>query len=130
MTSEHEELNNLEEIRKRFNNLNVNLQKICGYLADYHIDKAIETQDFAFIWNTIYDYFVDKDPGYLLTKFDEYELKDKVEDVEFSLEEWFKVQEDLKKEYDKIRKELPDTNIRNKDEYINDLIIKRKFGND
>ncbi len=118
----------LEEIQKKYNNLHINLMKICGYLSDYEIDKAIESEDFNFIWNTMFDYFKSKDPGYLLTKFEESGLKGKIEDdINFSLDEWFKVQDELKQEEQRLKDELPNQNIRGKDEYIMEMIKKRKY---
>lgn len=105
--------------QNRFNNLSVNLKKICGYLADHEIDKAIESEDFSFIWNTLYDYFSSKDPGYLLTKFEEEGLKGRVEDVDFSLEEWYRIKEEMLSEHTQ-------SLSMGKEEYILDLVKKRK----
>lgn len=105
--------------QNRFNNLSMNLNKICGYLADFEIDKAIENEDFNFIWNTLYDYFNSKDVGYLLTKFEQSGLKDRVEDVDFSLEEWFKIIEEIRADHNK------GLNM-DKDEYIMNMIKNRK----
>lgn len=115
----------LNELLKKQNNLNVNRLKICGYLADNEIDKAIDTNDFNFIANTLIDYFEKKDVGYLLTKFEESELKEKIDDVDFSIEEWDKIQEEIKEERKRIDEQNPNMTL-NKDEYIQQMIKKRK----
>ena len=116
----------LNELTKKFNNLNINRLKMCGYLVDNEIDKAVESDDFNFISNTLIDYFEGKDTGYLLTKFKDSGLEEKVDDVDFVAEDWYKIQEEIKKEEAKIRKILPDMHIKNKDEYVNEMIKKRK----
>lgn len=108
----------INEIQKKLKNLDINRQKICGYLSDYEIDKAIDSDDFSFIGNTLIDYFEEKDIGYLLSKFEESGLKDKVDDVDFSLDEWYKVQKELK--------ELEKHQDISKDDYIRKMIEKRK----
>jgi len=116
----------LKELKKKYNNLNVNRLKICGYLSDYEIDKSIDNDDFNFIANTLINYFENKDIGYLLTKFKESKLEEKIDDVDFSIEEWNKIQDEIKEEIDKIKKENPDIKNLNKDDYIQEMIKKRK----
>jgi len=115
----------LKELQKKYNNQNVNRLKICGYLVDYEIDKAIETEDFNFIANTLIDYFEEKDIGYLLTKFKDSGLEEKIDDVDFSIDEWNKVQDDIKAEKRRIEEQNPNMNL-NKDDYIQEMIKKRK----
>lgn len=109
-----------KEIYKRLKALEVNRQKICGYLSDYEIDKAIETEDFNFIGNTLFDYFEEKDIGYILNKFENSGLKDKVDDVDFSLDDWYKVQKDLKDIKNQSNKDLP------KNDYVSEMVEKRQ----
>ena len=119
-------MSKLEELNKKFSNLNINRLKICGYLADYEIDSAIDGNDFNFIANLLINYFDEKDIGYLLTKFEESGLKDKVDDVDFSLEEWYKVQEELEEEEKNFKENIPDIHIKDKDKYLKEMIKKRK----
>lgn len=116
----------IKELQKRYNNLNMNRLKICGYLSDYEIDKSIETNDFNFIANTLFEYFEDKDIGYLLTKFKDSGLKDVIDDVDFSIEEWNKIQEEIKEEKEILDKQNPDMNLE-KDDYITEMIKKRQI---
>jgi len=116
----------LTELKKKFNNLKMNKLKICAYLADNEIDTAIEQDDFNFISNTLFDYFEGKDIGYILTKFKESGLDGKVEDVDFDVEEWQKILQEIKKEENNFKETLPDMAIKDKDEYINEMIKKRK----
>lgn len=115
----------MDNLMKEYHRLNANRSKICGYLSDYEIDKAIESDDFNFIGNTLIDYFETKDVGYLLTKFKESGLEEKIDDIDFSLEEWNKIQEDIKQEMKKIHEQNPDMKL-NKDDYIQEMIKKRK----
>jgi len=115
----------LKELQKEYNRLNINKIKICGYLADYEIDKSIENNDFNFIANTLINYFETKDVGYILTKFKESGLENKIDDVDLSIDEWNKVNDEIKKEINKIKKNNPNMNL-NKDDYINKMIQKRK----
>lgn len=116
----------LNDLLKKQNKLNINKLKMCGYLSDYIIDKSLETEDFNFISNTLFDYFKDKDIGYLLTKFDESGLKDKIDDnIELSLNEWNKIHEEIKLERNN------QTNvIKDKEDHLQELIKKRKKDED
>jgi len=118
-------MNKMYDLIKRQHNLNANISKICGYLSDYEIDKAIESNDFNFIGNTLTDYFESKDIGYILTKFKESGLEEKIDDVDFSIDEWNKVQKETKDEYTKLEEENPDMKL-SKDDYIQEMIKKRK----
>jgi hypothetical protein len=115
----------LKELQKKFNLLSMNKSKICAHLSDNEIDKAIDSEDFNFIANTLYEYFEDKDIGYILTKFKETGLEDKITDIDFSYEEWVKVQDDIKNEIKQLSDKFPDKNL-NKEDYIGEMIKNRK----
>lgn len=112
----------MKDLIKRYKILNINRQKICGYLADYEIDKAIENEEFNFIANVLIEYFDDKDVGYLLTKFEDSGLSNKLEEdeVDFSLKEWYDVKNEISEE---LRKN-PSKDL-DKDEYLREMIKKR-----
>ncbi len=116
-----EKLNNLH---KKLNTLNINKMKICGYLSDYEIDKAVESEEFNFISNTLIDYFETKDIGYILNKFKESGLSNKIDDVDFDINEWTKTLEEIKIEKERIVSEMPDSEL-GKDDYISEMVKKR-----
>lgn len=118
-----------DELLKKFGNLRANREKMCGYLADYFIDEALETEDYGFIWDTIYYYLETKDSGYIATKFDESGLSEKVDDVDFSVDEWINVKNEMDKELEKINNSTPDMNL-SKDRYLKEMIKKRRSLND
>lgn len=121
-----DKIDKMGDLMKKHHNLKANISKICGYLSDYEIDKAIESDDFNFIGNTLIDYFETKDIGYLLTKFKDSGLEEKIDDVDFSVEEWGKVQQEIKEENRRISEEWERIRKLDKDEYIQEMVKKRK----
>lgn len=108
------------------------ITKMAGYLADYYIDRAIESDDYSIISGYLIDYFsgvIGKsfDVGYLYSKYKEYGLNDKIEDIDFDIDEWYKVKyeadNNIQNEYDAdIKRSIEMT----EDEYIQYMIEKRK----
>ena len=97
-----EQIEKIKELRKKLQHLDTERIKILGYLIDNEIDQAIETDNFDFIWKLLFDYFDEKDIGYILTKFEETKLKDKVnDDVDFFIDDWKKIKKELKEEEEK-----------------------------
>jgi len=127
---------NIEEIKKQQESsrkvieYEMKITKMAGYLSDYYIDRAIETDDFSYISSFLIDYFsgyVGKsfDIGYLVAKYKEFGLNEKIEDIDFDMNEWYAAKYDI----DNIRKVDPEENIimeMPEDEYILYMIEKRK----
>jgi hypothetical protein len=107
------------------------ITRMAGHLADYYIDRAIESDDFSFISSFLIDYFsghVGKafEIGYLVSKYKEYELNEKIEDIDFNMEEWYRAK------YEKdniIPKELELKMKMTEKEYLEYMIEKRKSEN-
>jgi len=105
--------------------------KMAGYLSDYYIDRAIESDDFSSISSYLISYFSDSvvgksfDVGYLVTKYRDYGLNEKIEDVDFDIDEWYHIK------YEIDRSSLIDSDSEftikmNEDEYLQYMIEKRK----
>ena len=94
---------------KKYNELRMKLMKMAGYLSDHYIDQAIETEDYSFISGALIDYFLRKDPNYLLSKYNEFGLNETVEDMDFDIKEWYKLNE-----------------VKSTDTIIEELVEKRK----
>lgn len=103
------------------------ITKMAGNLSDYHIDRAIESDDFSIISSFLIDYFsgtIGKtvDVGYLISKYKEYGLNDRVEDVDFNIDEWYKVKYEIDNDYSSNLDTMSDMTEK---EYIEHLIKKR-----
>lgn len=108
--------------------------KMAGYLSDYYIDRAIELDDFSTISCFLIDYFsgtIGKtvDVGYLISKYKEYGLNDRIEDVDFDIDEWYKIKYEIENDsYVDIvnsEEEIKLTATMTDDEYVSYLIEKR-----
>ncbi len=119
-------MDKIDNLIKKQHNLKANISKICGYLSDYEIDKAIESDDFNFVGNTLIDYFEEKDIGYLLTKFKDSGLEDVIDDVDFSIKEWNKIKNEIKEEKGRLEKINPNMNLQ-KNDYVQEMIKKRQI---
>jgi len=98
--------NSTEELKRhkiigKMKEYEIKITKMAGYLADYHIDRAIESDDFSDVSSFLIDYFsagtVGKsfDVGYLYTKYKEYNLDEIIEDIDFDIIKWYKINEDF-----------------------------------
>ena len=72
-------INSLETDRK-FREYDMKVTKIAGYLSDYYIDRAIESEDFSDVSGFLIEKFYNSDIVYLLSKYKEFEL-DKQEEL-------------------------------------------------
>jgi hypothetical protein len=91
------------ESQRKFREYEMKLVKMAGYLTDYYIDRAIESDDFSYISSFLIDYFsgiIGKpvDVYYLVSKYKEFDLNQKIEDIDFDINEWYR----LKYENDRI----------------------------
>ena len=103
---------------------------MAGYLSDYYIDRAIETDDFSTISSFLIDYFSGTagksfDVGYLVSKYEEFDLNKKIEDMAFNIDEWYKVKYEIDKPID-INEEEDLLKSMSDEEYIKYVIEKRK----
>ncbi len=105
---------------------------MAGYLSDYYIDRAIESDDFSDISSYLIDYFSSGSIGrsfdvrHLLDKYKEYDLDEKIEDIDFSIDEWYKI-DDEHSNISRITKMDEDHTIHmSEEEYIQYMIDKRK----
>jgi len=120
------------EIGRKVKEYEMKITKMAGYLSDYYIDRALESDDFSEVSSFLIDYFssgsIGKsfDVGYLVSKYKEYELDEKIEDIDFDISEWYKVKYDSDhnvKGLSLIEKHIIEMN---EDEYIQYMIDKRK----
>ena len=119
------EINKKLQLNRKFEEYEMKIIKMAGYLTDYYIDRAIETEDFSYISGFLIDYFAAGKPfdvGYLVAKYKEFELDKKIEDFDFNVDEWYK----LKYEKDSPSKELEITIKMTEEEYLQYMIEKRK----
>lgn len=122
-----EDLIKILEIQRKLKEYEMKITKMSGYLSDYYIDRAIESDDFSSISSFLIDYFSGTlgssfDVGYLISKYKEFELDKKIEDIDFNLEEWYKLKYEIKQQ--------PILNINeptmSDEEYIKYLIEEKK----
>jgi hypothetical protein len=118
------------ETSRKFKEYEMKIIKMAGYLSDYYLDRSIESDDYSNVASFLIDYFSGSagrpfDVGYLVSKYKEYGLNEKAEDIDFNVDEWYKIIYEIKKpkkdptEYD-ITKDMTE------EEYINYMIEKRK----
>lgn len=119
------------DVVRKLKEYEIKITKMAGYLSDYYIDRAIESDDFSNISSFLIDYFsgsVGKsfDVGYLISKYKEFDLNEKIEDVDFDINEWYK----LVHESNQIEVVNDVSRVMGDEEYVNYLIQKRKEQND
>ena len=112
--------NELIRLRK-FKEYQMKITKMSGYLADYYIDRAIESDDYSDISSYLIDYFESYDIGYLVSKYNEFGLNEKIEDFDFDISEWYKVRDSKE-----ILSNWSETKNMDEEEYIQYMIEKRK----
>ncbi len=108
----------------KYKEYEMKITKMSGYLADYYIDRAIESDDYSDISSFLISYFSGYDVGYLVTKYNEFGLNEKIEDIDFDMCEWYKA----KYEADNKLKRFEDSKVRemSEEEYLQYMIEKRK----
>jgi hypothetical protein len=125
-----EEIRKKFELERKFKEYQMKIIKMAGYLSDYFIDRALESDDFSIISSLLISYFSGPaghpfDIGYLISKYKEYGL-DKVEDIDFDINEWYKmkyeidINSSIKEDIYEITKEMTE------EEYIQYMIEQRK----
>ena len=120
MTKEYLE----SELNRKYKEYEIKITKMSGYLSDYYIDRAIESDDFSHISSLLIDYFESYDIGYLVSKYKEYELNEKAEDIDFNVEEWYKMKYEMA---ESLKKYSGQRNVEmSEDEYVQYMIEKRK----
>lgn len=125
-------INEQYDFSRKFKEYEMKIIKMAGYLTDYYIDRAMESEDFSEVSGFLIDYFSGPagksfDVGYLVSKYREYGLNEKIEDIDFNIDDWYKIKYELSKkdpydvdpEWSKVYK-MPE------DEYIQYMIEKRK----
>ena len=90
------EVNKKMEYNRKYEEYEMKIVKMAGHLTDYYIDRALESEDFSYISGFLIDYFSGSegrpfDVGYLVSKYKEFGLDEKIEDVDFNVSEWYKV---------------------------------------
>jgi hypothetical protein len=130
-----EEINKRYEFNRKHKEYEMKITKMAGHLADYHIDRAMESEDYFTISSYLIDYFSGSegksfDVGYLVTKYKEFGLNEKIEDIDFSVDEWYKIKYEF--EHIENSRELRLTKEENEladlkgEEYVQYLIDQRK----
>jgi hypothetical protein len=122
-------LNKQYDLSRKIKEYEMKITKMAGYLSDYYIDRAMESDDFSAISSFLIDYFSGYvgqpyDVGYLYRKYKEYGLDEKVEDIDFNIDEWYKVKYELDKPTENFLGN--ETTNMTDEEYIKYMIEKRK----
>ena len=99
--------------------------KMSGYLADYYIDRAIESDDYSDISAFLISHFSDYDIGYLVSKYKEFGLNEKIEDIDFDMNEWYKAKYEADNSVKKLEEDSKHRTM-SEEEYIKYMIDKRK----
>jgi len=123
-------MNTKYEYSRKIREYEMKIIKMSGYLTDYYIDRAIESDDFSNISGFLIDYFsgtVGKpfDVGYLVSKYKEFGLNEKIEDMDFDVEEWYKIKYEVDRP-ETYNTESEFTIKMSEEEYIQYLIDNRK----
>lgn len=115
---------------RKYKEYEIKITKMAGYLADHYIDDAIDVNDFSQISSFLIDYFsgtagIPFDVGYLVSKYKEFGLDEKAEDIDFDVNDWYKMKYEFEhtpfvKEHDE------DTDNMTDEEYIKHMIEKRR----
>ena len=123
-----EEKNERFELQRKFKEYEMKVIKMAGHLADYYIDKAIESDDFSYVSGHLIDYFSGSagkpfEVGYLVSKYKEFELDEKIEDIDFDVEQWYRILHEIERP---IKYDLDGTHKMTEEEYLQYLIEQRK----
>ena len=115
---------------RKFHEYEMKIVKMAGYLGDYYIDRAIESDDFSIISGFLISYFSGPagkpfDVGYLVSKYKEYGLNEKAEDIDFNVDEWYKIRYEIDNPEPEIS-EWEITKDMTEEEYIKYMIEERR----
>ena len=119
--SDYDEIHGVSN--KKYQEFEMKITKMAGYLSDYYIDRAIEADDYSIISSFLIDYFSGSkrfDIGYLVSNYKEFGLNEKIEDMNFDINEWYQIK--FNEQFTK------DAHIIKMDEseYVQYMIDKRK----
>lgn len=122
------------EFYRKFREYESKIIKMAGYLADYYIDRALESEDFSHVSGFLIDYFSGPagkplDVYELLQQYKEFGLNEKIEDMDFDIDEWYKIKREIDKPHT-INPEYMLTRNMSEEEYIEYLVEKRKNEDD
>jgi hypothetical protein len=116
-------------LRSKYNEYHMKIYKMSGDLADYYIDRAIESDDYSKISGFLIDLFSGSrmfDIKYLIAKYKEFGLDEKIEDVYFDVEEWINLKNELDNLIHDSDNEFEHVVKMDEDEYIQYMIDKNK----
>jgi hypothetical protein len=119
----------ISALRSKYNEYSMKIYKMSGDLADYYIDRAIESEDYSNISGFLIDLFSGNrmfDIKYLIAKYKEFGLHEKIEDVYFDIEEWLNLKTELDNLIHDSENESEHIVKMNEDEYIEYMIDKNK----
>lgn len=119
------------EYTRKYHEYEMKIIKMAGYVSDHYLDMAIESDDFSTISSFLIDYFSGSagkvfDVGYLYSKYKEFGLDEKVEDLDFDVDEWYKIRYELETLPNKLTSNDKRIMEMDEDEYIQYMIDKRK----
>jgi len=109
----------------KYREYEMKITKMAGYLSDYYIDRAIESDDYSDISAFLISYFSGYDVGYLVSKYTEFGLNEKIEDIDFNMNEWYKAKYEADNNTTKIEEWKSIQNM-SEEEYLQYMIEKRK----
>ena len=125
-----EELNNQYEFHRKFREYEMKIVKMAGHLADYYIDRALESDDFSYVSSFLIDYFSGPagkpiDVYYLVSKYNEFGLNQKIEDIDFDIDEWYKIRYTIENK-PVVNSDFDITREMSEEDYIKYMIEQRK----
>jgi len=129
------DINKKSDYTRKYKEYEMKITKMAGFLADHYIDDAIDVNDFSQISSFLIDYFsgsagIPFDIGYLISKYKEFGLDEKVEDIDFDVNEWYKIKYELDHTpiiyVESEDKENEFTGNMTDEEYVKYMVEKRK----
>ena len=112
----------------KYNQYKGNINKMCGYLSEYFVDKAIEEEDFSFIADALIDYFINMDVGYIVSRYKDLGLDEKFENLDVDVEDWYDIKEEASNGEN--IPTIPNISERDQNTYIKEMIQKRRNTDD
>lgn len=90
----------INNLYRKLNEYNIIKYKMSGYLADYFLDRAIESNDFSEISTLLIDLFSGAnmfDVNYLVSTYKQFGLNKKIEDLDLDVNEWYLINKEIEK---------------------------------